>query len=780
VEGAGLPFPSEFFLDLTLSVGGDTHFGDTASITGIQYASLTDEWTITIESDAISDSFVAVRRPDPEKSSEGAPRKAFGSFSSVLSFAPGRAWDDLSITGADSGSLIEFSPDKARIHPQRIIPNPDTFDGFRIVGRHYGTDGIETFSAESVVPNLAERHSIKAGYNIGFDDSSPGQINIRALPGDGEGLVPCEEDCAPVLRFLSGATPNNVGNVEIQMHDCLRVNMGDAGGGNQFLQLASDCLPCCDCHDYNAVSLAISRQSAKLFDINEELIKATDTVQANYDLAIQAINAQSPGLIIIHSVLVYPTRVYFYVQNISSVPAYALLSIEAAEGVNVELIIPSPGVMEGLQLTNPPLTGLTPTGNDTSIFVPDGLDGWVEGAVLGTIGSASGGPLQAGEQTRVGIVFPDSEAVITQLVATCEGMEDLFQPIGQEKSQLFLEDSELQGPGHAGKIHNIWQGAVFTQAGLKRSVAPYPESGQIYNPDKEMGPGMGGSYEDYLEAQGLIADYLNPVYPSGLFVGQVSYGVSATAQRVHLQEFGGWIPTICQDTGESGFLEDGSIDSANNLTPSNDSDYRTRERWVGVVGGMWWSNFGNVLRPPRISTMTELNASTSGGAGLTSFKHYNTCEWVWQRFDAVKSIQAIRVFARKAEIVFSRTVGGETVATPEEIAVFTRLRHRYQLLWEDFDSYYSAMTFLASKADRLIADLIPRTEEAITAYIVPFMASSLMPEMTSHVATIYGNLNFGCRPFNHTFTLTPESTEDLLSFSCVAGLVDLHRESLGI
>lgn len=460
-------FERELFLDLRLFLSAWEEVDVTIAYMEYTGTASDDTWEIIVAAKSgattVFHTIGVERRLDPGTSDVGKKRYAYGTsqgVNQVLTFIPGPAWDDTTILGGVAGDpfVIDFtalSEDErglSQIHPTNVNTDIRGFRGFYLTAPYYDSNGDEVISDEAI-PDEREMPDVtfnrfQAGYNIQLGASGD-ELSIDLVAGAGEGLYPCEDaDCKPQVRFINGVAPNEDGNVTFEFYDCLRhsaLNEVDESFNpvTNGIKVYSDCLPCCACDDYNNVSRAMSRMSAKFKDVNKEMNSMLRYAQESYDEAIELINEQSPGLAIVHSIEVLPASICLYVMNVSNLPIYAALSIDLPDGSD---IVVSPGqshVLSGIVTTNPPLTGLSSSEQDSGIVDLNDVEGWRNLDLDLTVGGEGGGPILPAAISKVCIYSPSATAILDSLSTICANLQVYFG--GPEGTQLLSEDATYQG-----------------------------------------------------------------------------------------------------------------------------------------------------------------------------------------------------------------------------------------------------------------------------------------------------------------------------------------------
>lgn len=277
----------------------------------------------------------------------GAPNNPY----SVCVFTPGKLWDPILTEGnqieyfwiKEVGELEEgvytkifFDPRASSLDDSVINPGPKTI-------RRVFID-----QSSQPLPPLSEwgkevEQKLVAGYNIEFTQNpETGAILLNARGGKGEGYPDRDKDL--VLRRINNVGANSHYDVKLQPKGCLskveRPSLGvqvglegeQTGNIENTLQLFSDCLPCCGCDAYRAVSEAISRRSKLLKGICDELTAMLAANAQLYNSAVEKINERRDPIVQIRNFRVYPKYFKISVQNVCSVPVYAHIGLNIIAG----------------------------------------------------------------------------------------------------------------------------------------------------------------------------------------------------------------------------------------------------------------------------------------------------------------------------------------------------------------------------------------------------------------------------------------------------------------
>ena len=277
----------------------------------------------------------------------GAPNNPY----SVCVFTPGKLWDPVLTEGnqaeyfwikevgqLESGiyTKIFFDPRASSLDDSVINPGPKTIRRVFIDQPDQQLPPVSEWGKEV-------EQKLVAGYNIEFtQDTETGAIILNARGGKGDGYP--ERDTDLVLLRINNTIADNENNVRIQPKGCLskieRPSLGIQVGleGEQTenientLQLFSDCLPCCGCDAYRAVSEAISRRSRLLKGVCDELLSMVAANAQLYNSAVDKINERRDPIVQIRNFRVYPKYFKISVQNVCSVPVYAHIGLNIVSG----------------------------------------------------------------------------------------------------------------------------------------------------------------------------------------------------------------------------------------------------------------------------------------------------------------------------------------------------------------------------------------------------------------------------------------------------------------
>ncbi len=277
----------------------------------------------------------------------GAPNNPY----SVCVFTPGKLWDPILTEGNQTeyfwikevGQLeggiytkIFFDPQASSLDDSVINPGPRTIRRVFIDQSGQPLPPVSEWGKEV-------EQKLVAGYNFEFtQNTETGAIILNARGGKGEGYP--DRDTDLVLLRINNTIADDENNVKIQPKGCLskieRPSLGVQVGleGEQTenientLQLFSDCLPCCGCDAYRAVSEAISRRSRLLKGVCDELLSMVAANAQLYNSAVIKINENRDPIVQIRNFRVYPKYFKISVQNVCPVPVYAHIGLNIVAG----------------------------------------------------------------------------------------------------------------------------------------------------------------------------------------------------------------------------------------------------------------------------------------------------------------------------------------------------------------------------------------------------------------------------------------------------------------
>ena len=336
--------PEDLLVDLRLFLSANDEVE--IYISTLSYDSTADAYTLvfsSVESGVTLLTFT-INRLDSGQSRVGKKITA-GSGSTIAFFTPGPQWDDP--TWVSSGSWTKnWSSIQSAVEPCTLWPGPSTF-------RRVLIDG--TPSPDSDALSFGATQTLIGGYNFGISVAAPrlgsgtdgDTLELTAGPGLGAGFAPVTPDS--YIATINGVSPDSKGNINIAAKDCLQIAQPVAGEAliDNTLQLSSNCSPCCSCESYLKVSRAIGRRSAKLKDINLELIQVLTDSVTTYNKAAAAMNAVALPVVTARPSDASSSSVMFVVVNGSRIPAFAYVAVKVVFGsltpVSSFTIATSPG-----------------------------------------------------------------------------------------------------------------------------------------------------------------------------------------------------------------------------------------------------------------------------------------------------------------------------------------------------------------------------------------------------------------------------------------------------
>lgn len=191
------------------------------------------------------------------------------------------------------------------------------------------------------------KQNIKEGYNIclTLDENNDDTVLVNARGGCGDGYPPNSQDL--VIRTIN-LVPGNaqLGEFKLETHDCLnKIEKPSSIYENDdhaqsitienTIQLLNDCLPCCGCDKYRAVSAAITLRSLKLKELCDLLSSMILANTQLYNEAVKKINTSRKPIAQIRGLRVGATYFTVSVQNICAIPIYAQIGITLINALGV-------------------------------------------------------------------------------------------------------------------------------------------------------------------------------------------------------------------------------------------------------------------------------------------------------------------------------------------------------------------------------------------------------------------------------------------------------------
>lgn len=242
--------------------------------------------------------------------------------------APGSLWVVTDTNSVHVGSQYTryFSPTGATVDPNVIVPGSHSMRRVFI----YEPAGLPPVTSWGM--NVLQK--LKEGNNISLSLDSDGQtVLVNAIGGAGSGYPDPESGSA--ILYVNGvmADPSD-GSVRLSPQDCLNAVSKPMGIDNT-IQMLSDCIPCCGCNKYRAVSAAITRRSSKLKALCDYLSNMIIANAGLYNDAVDKINASRKPICRVRNVRVRESNFTVSVQNICTVPIYAHMAITMTDGSGI-------------------------------------------------------------------------------------------------------------------------------------------------------------------------------------------------------------------------------------------------------------------------------------------------------------------------------------------------------------------------------------------------------------------------------------------------------------
>lgn len=419
--------PKDFIVDASISTQGTTD----CRITTASYDSGTDLWTLGISAGTESLTIVS-----PRTLPEGVVESSDADNDLYVFLTAGRSWTDTSWYSGPLSPNQSFDRSVITAGTHGLIdlyPIPQEGGLIDSPGGLAYTDPDGVLYAQPYSSSPWDKITLRAGYNITFDGSKSNRLNISALPGAGDGQVPCWDTA---LRTLTGVGPDANGRLWLTSKGCLEISQCPVGSEgmdtpNDLWVLGDGCRPCCSDEDYSRLSKGVSRMSAKLAEINDQLLMSGVCMQDNYCAGINLIRESQRSMFIVHTVMVFPTYLKLTIQNLSTSPGYAVFGIDSrhtessAPSLSLASICNSwvkSGVTVGV--------GCPPEWNPSTRF-----DTGTTNYEIYTVGSEDSSstllPLKSGESASVYLLAADSVAVFDCCLQR------------QERLAFFLNGSDL-------------------------------------------------------------------------------------------------------------------------------------------------------------------------------------------------------------------------------------------------------------------------------------------------------------------------------------------------
>ena len=274
------------------------------------------------------------------RTNEGASRvflkQSISSGLRVALFTPGPLWDTPAWNGSGDWTQV-WTPLESALEPSLVNPGPQSF-------RRIFIDG-ETIPPESewprgIVETLVGGYGIEFGRSAGrIPSAQPSSIlDLNCGPGLGSGYAPVPAQLGYLATF-NGQGPDERGNVTLEGVDVLRVTQPQAGGAPipSTLQILSDGQPCCACDQYQNVSRAVGRRSAKIKDLCAELKSLMDQSSAVFNSAAAELNSSINSGSMVRFLAATRSGFNFSVQNTLKVPAYVYVAFNGTPSLYADL-----------------------------------------------------------------------------------------------------------------------------------------------------------------------------------------------------------------------------------------------------------------------------------------------------------------------------------------------------------------------------------------------------------------------------------------------------------
>lgn len=346
------PVPKDLLADLRLFLSGSTEIN--VFLSRFDYDLTADAYTLEFSSAA--DNSVVLSGTVPRLDA-GASRvfkkQIIYDGPKVCLFTPGPRWQDPSWGYNDPETPISWTKSwvsqDAKLDASVVINGPKTFQRIFIAD--------QSIPPENEWP-VNRGQTLKAGYNMQFDiNGSEDRIPIApllfgrnsqtldevvavaAIPVAGAGYPPSNpEKFKPIdyVARINGIGPDEAGNLVVELQDCLRIEVpvdDDQEIIPNTLQLFSDCIPCCDCGEYQKVSNAIGRRSAKVSDLCDYLKKIADDFETAYNDGLEVLKRRRQPIVRVRNLRAHESCLIFTVQNACAVPLYAYVALRFLNGI---------------------------------------------------------------------------------------------------------------------------------------------------------------------------------------------------------------------------------------------------------------------------------------------------------------------------------------------------------------------------------------------------------------------------------------------------------------
>lgn len=346
--------PTDFFLDLVFF--SDYYFNNDVYVSSINYSNNSDEYTITIN--YISDNSVAISQSIP-RTIAGASRvgkkisikASHGVIDivgnknnySVCCFTPGPGWDRIINEPSTLSNILSLNKTESILEESICTPSANTIKRIFIEPSLLNLKTNTVYVQPLPNKNLWGREfyqRIVQGSNLSIvkDANDENLLIISAKPNKN----PIKSSQDGGIKLINEIGPvSEKGEFFINTKDCLKKIEKPFDTTNltkieNHIQILSDCLPCCGCEKYRAVSSAITRRSKKLQEICDVLSKMVIANTQLYNQAVASINSSRTPITRIRNLRVYEDRFKVSVQNACVFPIYAQVGLSIIGGSGIE------------------------------------------------------------------------------------------------------------------------------------------------------------------------------------------------------------------------------------------------------------------------------------------------------------------------------------------------------------------------------------------------------------------------------------------------------------
>lgn len=329
--GASQQVPTDFLLDLRLFLTGTDEVE--VWLKTIQYHSVDDSYFLQFCSVSTGETVLqgGLPRLTVTGSSKAGKKQYLAEGSRVALFTPGPKWETPSWGGNGDWNKV-YLRNESLVEPSLVNPGPKTFRRIFIEGEPIPDEALWPYGGTQI---LVGGYNLEFGSNtsripfiVGGNTSLQEVVELTCRGGAGTGYPPAPSNQIDYLTTIHQAAPDERGNLNINLQDCLRIFQPTSGGAllPHRLTFSSDCAPCCPCDQYQNVSRAIGRRSAKLKDGCDEVNRLLKNSEQAYNDAVQQINAKRPALVTVRNVRASGSHISFTVQNQTNLPLFAYVA----------------------------------------------------------------------------------------------------------------------------------------------------------------------------------------------------------------------------------------------------------------------------------------------------------------------------------------------------------------------------------------------------------------------------------------------------------------------